>query len=201
MPIAKDTGGSFEPVPSGTHAARAISVISLGTQPSNNPQFPPRFKVMIGWELPDELLEVNGEKKPMMISKEYTLSLQEKANLRHDLESWRGKPFTADELAGFAVETLLGVPCLLTVIHKTKPDGKTYANISSVSKLPKSMTCAEQVLPTVHYEINQGEDDVFDALPEWIQKKIAKCAEWDGGPGPSHDSSERPASDDDEIPF
>lgn len=201
MPVAKDSGGSFEPVPPGTHAARAVNVISLGTQPSNNPAFPPRFKVMIGWELPDETIDVNGEKKPMMISKEYTLALSEKANLRHDLESWRGKPFSADELAGFAVEKLIGAPCLLTVIHKEKAGGKTYANISSVSKLPKSMTCPDQVNESVHYEIEQGRDDVFDQLPEWIQRKISNCAEWKEGTG-SHDATERPADDEgDDIPF
>lgn len=47
-------------------------------------------------ELPTEL-RVFSEKKgeqPLVIDKEYTLSMAEKSNLRKDLKLWRGKEFT-----------------------------------------------------------------------------------------------------------
>lgn len=189
MPVAKSSGGSSEPVPAGTHAARCVSVISLGTQPSNNPAFPPRFKVMIGWELPDETIEHEGKQMPLRISKELTLSLNDKSALKPLLESWRGKPFTADELAGFAVEKLLGAPCLLSVIHKPRPAGGVYSNIASVSKLPKSMQCGAQVHPNEHYEIEDGRNEVFNKLPDWIKSKILVCAEWQTQGKAAHDDS------------
>jgi len=37
----------------------------------------------------------------LMISKRYTMSLGEQSTLRKDLESWRGKKFTPEELQGF----------------------------------------------------------------------------------------------------
>ena len=178
MPIAKETGHTFEPVPAGTHIARCCAVISLGTQPQDNPQFRDMFKVMIQWEVPGELIEYNGEKKPMIISKEYTLSLGEKSNLRRDLEGWRGKQFTADELKGFDVAKVCGAPCMLSVVHKTTSGGRVYGAITSVSALPKGTVCPPSVHSPQVYEIEDGKDDTFQNLPEWVQKKIEQCVEW-----------------------
>ena len=52
--------------------------------------------------IPDEKAIFDEEKglQPFVLSKGHTLSLYEKANLRHNLESWRGKQFTAEEWPG-----------------------------------------------------------------------------------------------------
>jgi hypothetical protein len=64
--------------------------------------------------------------------KRYTLSLHEKANLRRELETWRGKKFTAEEGEGFDLEKLLGANCQLQVIHNEKDDGTVYANVQAI---------------------------------------------------------------------
>ena len=176
MPVAKESGKDFKPLPSGSHVARCFGVISLGTQ--NSPMFPASFKVMLMWEVPGETIEMDGKPTPMVIQREYTLSLSEKANLRHDLESWRGRQFTAKELEGFMVEKVLGQPCMLSVIHKNTAKNKLYAAISSISGLPKGVQCPAQYHKSVHYEIEHGQNETFKALPEWIRKKIAGCEEW-----------------------
>jgi len=178
LPIAKEKGGDFVPAPAGTHVARCVDVISLGTQTSE--LYPASFKVMIGWELPDEMLirSDTKEEMPMKVSKEFTLSLSKKANLRKILESWRGRAFTAAELEGFEVSGVLDVPCLLSIIHKTSSQGKTYAAIESVSRLAKGMVCPPRVHGLIRYEVEQGKNAVFQQLPEWIQKKILACEEW-----------------------
>lgn len=208
MPIAKNTGGDFTPAPAGTHLARCIGVVSLGTQTPTNPTFSPTFKIMLVWELPEEIMEGG---KAMTISKEFTCSLSEKSNLRPLLESWRGRPFTAKELEGFDVADVLDAPCLVSIIHKQSAKGKTYANVSSVAKLPKTMKAMDRVNELVHYEIEQGKDKVYDSLPEWIRKKIAACTEWIAHPEPpSHSSEESPDAEpeydpslppDEEVPF
>lgn len=175
MPIAKETGGDFTPAPSGTHLARCIGCVSLGTQQPNSPQFSAAFKVMLIFELPDELLE-NG--KAMTVSMERTCSLSEKATLRHDLESWRGRPFTKEELSGFDVAQVVDVPCMLSVIHKQSAKGKTYAAITAISKLPKAVSAKPRVNDLVRYEIEDGKNKVYESLPEFVRKKIASCAEW-----------------------
>ena len=178
MPIAKNAGGDFKPLPAGSHVARCFAVISLGTQPSNNPQFPPSFKVMLMFEVPGETLMANDKPMPMTIQKEYTLSLNEKANLRRDLQSWRGREFTAKELEGFDVANVGGKTCMLSVIHKASTKGSTYAMIAGISALPKGVACPAQVHKGVTYEIEHGGNETYNALPEWIRKKIAQSEEW-----------------------
>ena len=176
MPVAKEKGGDFTPLPAGSHISRCFAVVSLGTQ--QNPMFPASFKVMLMFEVPGERIKVDNEDRPMVIQKEYTLSLSEKANLRHDLESWRGRQFTKQELEGFEVEKVLGQPCMLSVIQKTTGKGKTYGAISGISGLPKGVQCPPAFHKTIHFEIEDGKAEAYNALPDWIKKKIDACEEW-----------------------
>jgi len=180
MPTAKEASKTFTPVPAGSHIGRAVHCISLGTQPAS-PNFLPSFKVLMAWEIPDEVI-VNTqtkEQKPMLISKEYSLSLGKKANLRRDLEGWRGREFTADELKGFQVEKVLDKPCMLNVIHKTSASGNVYAVITGISALPKGVQCGPRVHELLHYEIEQGKScPQWEKIPEFIRKKIELCGEW-----------------------
>ena len=196
MPIAKSSGGDFTPLPAGTHIARCFAVISLGTQPSNNPQFPPAFKVMLMWEVPDETVDMQGVATPMTISKEYTLSLNEKANLRRDLQSWRGKEFTAKELEGFDVANVCGAACMLSVIHKKSAKGSDYATVASISAMAKSVKCGEPFHKYIKFEIENGRNQVFDSLLDWIKKKIEACEEWKRPTAPPQGSAETPPEDD-----
>ena len=206
MAIAKSSGGTFEPVPQGTHQARCFAQISLGTQHSDN--YPDSFKVMLMWELPEQVLEREDGPMPMVISKEYTCSLNEKANLRRDLVSWRGREFTEAELAGFDVSQVVGAPCLLNVIQTQSSKGKTYSKIASISPLPKKMQAEKQVHASVKYEIEMGKGDVFQKLPEWVQKKICACVEWNtvaapakAAPPASHQPEAAGEPENDDVPF
>lgn len=175
MPIAK-SAPQFEPAPEGTHLARCYACISLGTQ--HDEKFADSFKFMLLFELPHELIEFDGQSKPMTVSKEYTLSLGKKSNLRRHLESWRGKAFTEEELKGFEVSNVVGAPCQLTIVHGTSGTGNKYAKIEGVTGLAKGMECPPQVHPSIKYEIEHGQNEVFKSLPEWIRNKVLMCEEW-----------------------
>ena len=67
----------------GVHKARCVKIIDLGTQKSDfNGEISWKRQVLIIFETPEEL---NSEGQPLTISKFYTLSLHEKANLGNDL--------------------------------------------------------------------------------------------------------------------
>ena len=51
----------------------------------------------------------------------------------------------------------------------------------------KGMTIPPQVHKSVVYEITQGRDSVFQSLPEWTQKMIASCEEWNAQQSPESD--------------
>jgi len=203
--MAKDKGGKdFKPVPQGTHVAVCNAVIDCGIQPGG--RFKPQRKVYLRFEVPAERVEFEKDGKhiegPMQIGKLYTLSLSEKSNLRRDLTAWRGKPFTADELAGFDVSKLLGVPCQITVAHDPKGDGSgsVYANIIAIMGMPKGMPKPKAERPTMLYTPEEHDESVFDQLPEWLRKKIEDRLDEEDVAEPEL-ATAREADFNDEIPF
>ena len=127
----------FTPAPAGTHQAVCCDVIDKGIMDT---QWGQKRKVIVRWQL-SELMEND---KPFLVQKLYTASLNEKAVLRHDLEAWRGRAFTASELAKFDLDTVIGANAVLSVAHDTR-DGKTWANVKSVAPLMKGMTTIKVV--------------------------------------------------------
>lgn len=126
---------NYAPAPEGTHQAVCVDVIDKGMLPNKFREGALQHKIDIAWQIN----ELRDDGKRFVVYKRYTLSLNEKANLRHDLESWRGRPFTRDEEMGFDVETVIGANCLLNVQHKAGKD-RTFANVKSVMPLLRGMS-------------------------------------------------------------
>ena len=95
-------------------------------------------------------------------------------NLRKDLESWRGKAFSETEAEDFDLTKLLGATCMLNVIHNTaKASGRTYANIASISKMPKGLDCPTAVRD--QFEFNYEDKfsiEAVEALPQFLRDKV-----------------------------
>ena len=179
----KKENSDFAQVEPGTYVARCYSMIEIGTiETEFNGEKKKAHKVNITWELPTELAvfkEENGP-EPFVVSKTYRLSMHEKATLRKDLESWRGKGYTEAEAQRFDITKLLGQPCILSIIHepsKTDPN-KNYVRISSISKLMKGQECPPQVNQTRLLSFEDWNEDLFKSLPEWIQEKIKTSDEY-----------------------
>mgnify|MGYP003626720377 CR=1 FL=1 len=171
MKVSASSGKTFDLIPAGNHTGRCFQVIELGKQPSGNPAFDPKQKVMIGWELPGILIDIDGEKKPRIISQEYTANIGTMANLGRDLVAWRGRDFTKEEAKSFNLDTILGVPCSINVIHKETNTG-TYANIKGLSPLNVDLKCPPAILDVIKYDLVDGEPP--ETIPQWIRDKIAK---------------------------
>ncbi|MBK7381686.1 MAG: hypothetical protein IPJ03_22360 [Ignavibacteriales bacterium] len=178
---ASSSASDYKPIDSGAYVARCYSMVHIGTiEQEFQGEKKEVNKVRISWELPTEMkvFKEGEEAKPLAIGKEFTLSLHEKANLRKFLESWRGKGFTEDEAKKFDITKLLGVPCMLSVIHKTSKQGKLYAEISSISTLPKGMACPEQINKNFEFTLEQFDNEKFDSLPDWLKDKIKTSKEY-----------------------
>lgn len=135
--IAKESESSFALTPAGPASAVGCDVVDLGMLKVSYPGKPDaiKHKIKVVWML-GEMDAATG--KRYTVQKRYTLSLHEKATLRKDLESWRGRAFTSEERQGFDVEKVIGVPCFINVVH-TERNGSTYADVQSIMPLPKSM--------------------------------------------------------------
>ena len=185
MAITATNSGShkdFEPIEAGTYAARCISMIEIGTITEQFQGEEKRMrKVRITWELPTEqkvFKEENGE-QPYVVSKEFTLSMHEKATLRKYLQDWRGQAFTEAEARAFDISVLLGKPCMLSVTHKvSEKNGKTYAEIAGVSKLMKGLECPPQINPTTELSYDNFVWDTYNNLPQYLRDKIASSEEF-----------------------
>lgn len=207
--IAADNGGTFKPVPQGVHMARCYRVIDLGTQEVTfQGDVKAQRKILIGWELfgEDEAGEalVTDEGMPMTISKRYTLSLSRNARLRADLESWRGRAFTDQELKGFDVANLLNAYCMVNVTHDSR-DGKTYSNIASISPVPAMLKNAKP--PAVHpnqtFDVTDPDMAVFETFHDKLKELIGNSFEWRAAKSPPSKvaKQDEPAFEDDAIPF
>lgn len=182
--IATNTSTARELTPAGNHIARCYQMIEIGTVNEiimNKSQI--LHKVRIGWELPletKEFKEGEGE-KPFSISQEYTLSMHEKANLRKDLKSWRGRDFTEEEAKSFDITKLLGVPCMINVIHVQSKDGnKVYAKIAGVTPMPKGVKCPPQFNDTIVLSYDEFDQEIFESLPDFIKDKMKTSLEYAG---------------------
>ncbi len=133
--MARESSSNFVPAPEGTWSAVCVDVVDLGVlEVAFGGKNKKQHKIRIIWQIE----EVMKDNKPYTAQRRYTLSLHEKSSLRKDLESWRGRKFTQQELQGFDVETVIGIPCMLNIIHEEK-NGGAFANVASIMRLPKGL--------------------------------------------------------------
>ena len=165
--------------PEGAFVARCYQIVDLGTTMQTG-QFPgKKRKVQFIFELPTELHQfAEGEsEKPFYARSIYNLSMNEKAVLRRDIESWAGKKMSNEIAENFDIFTLLGKPCMVNITHVTKGDA-TYANIIGMSPVPKGLVCPPAFNSALCYNTEEHDEDVFNQLPEFIQDKIKMSDEW-----------------------
>ena len=206
--IASNSAQQRELIPAGNYIARCYQMIHIGTvQELIMGEVKTVNKVRIGWELPEErrVFKTENGEQPFVISKEFTLSMHEKSNLRKTLASWRGKDFSEDEVKSFDITKLLGVPCMLNVIHKQgkRDPSKIYEEIAGVSPLPKSVKCPKQENAMLVLDYTNFDYDVYNKLPDFIKDKIKGSDEYKKLQNPESmtidNSHETEATDD--LPF
>lgn len=182
----EDKGGNFERCPSGMHLARCYRIIDLGTQKSEYMgQTKFLHKIMIGWEIhgiddSGRPIKMN-DGRPFAIFKNYTLSWSEKANLRLDLQSWRGKPFTQEEMRKFDLKNVLGAWCMLNVIERPGKDNKTYTNVDGVTPVPaiiRQNGLPEGVNKNELFNLTEPDMTMFETFSDNLKAKISGSPEW-----------------------
>lgn len=169
--ILIDNSNSYTPLEEGVYMAVCRQIIDLGEQESSG-QFGDRVvrQVFIQWELPEETVEIDGVDQPRRIGKTYNVSFNEKATLRKDLETWRGRKFTDEELRGFDLDNILGKGCQIQIIHTSKGE-KVYDNVAGIMCLPRGMRL-DPPAEVYSFVLEPGRLDEIEAMPDWLQKRI-----------------------------
>jgi hypothetical protein len=210
LTVSEGKGGDFKLAPAGNHLARCYRVIDLGTQKVTWQGVEKASKkVQIVWELHGEDSDgvpLNTDKGfPLSVQRRFTPSLGAKATLRSILVSWRGRPFTPEELEGFALKNILGAWCMLTITHENRNE-KTYANVSSVTSVPatiKKMGLPEPVNDLLWFDIDEPDMEVFNSFPDYLKEVIEKSPEWKMRTGDYDNGFSKVEEDQasDDIPF
>lgn len=188
--IPKPNQSNFLPTPNGPNPAVCIKVIDLGTQDGDYQGKKNRKrKLSIGFELFSDERMTDGRR--FIVSKTYTWSMSDKAGLRKDLESWRGKEFGDADFepkTAFQINSILVKPCLLNIKHETKADGNVRAHIDSISRLPKTMTFDQAGKPIIYkpenpityvwLSLDEFDFTVFNTLGDYHKEVIMKSPEY-----------------------
>ena len=166
-------------VEAGLHQAVCVALIDTGSY--TDATFGKKKRgVVLTFELPQaEPIEVEGKKLPRHISCSFNSTLNPKGTLRPFLESWRGKALTEEEAASFSLESVLGKPAQVNVMHEER-NGKTHANIKAALPVAKG-TVIKASSPVIKFSVEQldeaSELEQID-IPEWIKKLISESDEY-----------------------
>jgi hypothetical protein len=171
---ANDGEFNFKQLKAGEYPARCIRVIDLWTKEKEYLwQKKDTHEVSIWFEFPEELEVFDKEKweQPYFLSKYFTLSLWEKANLRKFLESWRGRPFTGEELLGFDLKNLLWKSCYIQIMKVTTKDWNERSVINSILPLPKNMEIPDQINESIFFSFEDLKENWDEKILETLGEK------------------------------
>ena len=176
MKLGSRAKPAIPPVEPGTYFAVCIGAVDLGEQETtynNKTRYANQLQII--FELPSELIEIDGEEQPRQLSRRFSVSLSTKSNLRKFIETWYGKKFTDDAIREFDTRELLGKPAMLSVV--LSEDGN-YANIASAAALPKGMEAPKAKSELIDFDVEEWDDEAFRKLPEWLQELIKKSTQY-----------------------
>lgn len=179
-------GSEFIPAPDGLANAVCVDVVDLGMVDG---VFGTKHKVKVVWEIEAKM----QDGRRFIVQKQYTASLHEKSNLAVDLKTWRGRALTTDEVKGFDLEKIVGVPCQLVIVHAEK-DGQVYANVQTVLK-----ASATKLTPSGNYVRVMNRPEQHGKPVNRIAQNGARRPADDGPPEP--DEAPEYGNQESEIPF
>ena len=126
----KQTGGNFTPCPEYTGRAVCVDITPLR---SYETEYGTKQKFKIAFEL-DMIDKTRTPVQPWVVmTAPMTASLHEKAGLTKFLRDWHGRALTAEETTSLDLDSLIGRPATVVIVHEQSQDGtKTFSNIKLI---------------------------------------------------------------------
>lgn len=126
----KPSGGNFTPCPEYTGRAVCVDITPLKTYET---EYGPKQKFKIAFEL-DLIDQSRNPVQPWVVmTAPMTASLHEKAGLTKFLKDWHGRALTAEETVSLNLDSLIGRPATVVIVHEQSRDGtKTFSNIKLI---------------------------------------------------------------------
>jgi len=126
----KQTGGTFTPCPEYTGRAVCVDITPLKAYET---EYGTKQKFKIAFEL-DMIDKTRNPVQPWVVmTAPMTASLHEKAGLTKFLKDWHGRALTAEETTSLNLDSLIGRPATVVIVHELSKDGtKTFSNIKLI---------------------------------------------------------------------
>ena len=126
----KQTGGNFTPCPEYTGRAVCVDITPLKAYET---EYGTKQKFKIAFEL-DMIDRTRNPVQPWVVmTAPMTASLHEKAGLTKFLRDWHGRALTAEETTSLDLDSLIGRPATVVIVHEQSQDGtKTFSNIKLI---------------------------------------------------------------------
>lgn len=176
----------IDPVAPGTYPSRVVAVIDLGLQtqrPYKGEAKSPAYCFATIYELVDEFLKDEDgndiEDKPRWQSEIMPLH---SLNSERAKSTKRYKALDPDVVYEGDWTKLIDQPCLVTIVHNPKPDGKVYTNIENTALMREkdAKRCAALVNEAIIFDLDSPDMEAFERIPAWIKKMITDNLEFKG---------------------
>ena len=162
------------PVEPGVYMAVCVGVVDLGEQYSEAYKSYSN-KVKFICALPSETIEIDGKTEERQLSREFTVATKKTGKLRTFLSGWNSKNYTDEEVLELDLFDQVGKACQLNVVLN---DTGEYANVESVIPLPKGFPAPTTKTAFFTWDMDNWNDQVFEALPAWTQEQIKKSTQY-----------------------
>lgn len=168
------------PLEPGVYMAVCVVVADLGDQYSEKYKKSSR-KVVFSFDIPSEIIEIDGEQKPRQLSKRCTFSVSKKGTLNKMLNAWMNANMSEQELGELDLFSLIGRGCQIRV---TVSEDGAHNNIEDVMALPKGMSAPQSDTAPITYDIDEDgfTGEKWDALPAWMREAIEKSDQYQQDP-------------------
>jgi hypothetical protein len=150
--------------------------------------------------------EIPGE-PVYFIKNTYTLIISDTSTLKIHASSWTGSKINKE----FDFLTLLGKSCQVEIEQNpNKKDAtKMDSKLIGIYPLEKEQECPSQITPSKVLVFQRWDQDVFDSLPDWMQKTIESSPEFKamglpmvaGNKEGVFQEKENPVDPDSDLPF
>ena len=126
----KQTGGIFTPCPEYTGRAVCVDITPLKAYET---EYGTKQKFKIAFELDLQDKTRTPVQPWVVMTAPMTASLHEKAGLTKFLKDWHGRALTAEETTSLDLDSLIGRPATVVIVHEQSQDGtKTFSNIKLI---------------------------------------------------------------------
>jgi hypothetical protein len=197
---ARNSDAKFKAHPKGQFVAQCVDAIDLGEKVEDYPGTPSKLSHKCA--LVFRTGEINAETGEIIdVSREFTVSMGELANLRKFLEQWRGKAYTEDQvMEGVPLDKLTDQWALISIDHKTSGKGRTYSVIVTIAGVPKQMQGSLPTFP--NYErAKYWEDRKKEYLDASTKFRVTAGADKPRQQSTDFDDFPGALEEDDDLPF